>query len=155
MKPCLTCFYITSTKHSVSRSVMSNSLRPCGLYVARQAPLSMGFSRQEYWSGLPCPSPGDLPKPGIKPRSPTLQIDSLPAEPQGKRKNTGVDSLSFSSGSSRPRSQTRFSCIAGGFFTNWAIREALLLYSQSWNQIVKVLQKYFDYFLFFAFPYTF
>ena len=45
---------------------------------------SMGFPRQEYWSGLPFPSPGDLPDPGIEPRSPTLQADSLPAEPQGK-----------------------------------------------------------------------
>ena len=44
--------------------------------VAHQAPLSMGFSRQEYWSGLPFPSPGDLPNPGIKPRSPALQADS-------------------------------------------------------------------------------
>ena len=51
---------------------------------ARQAPLSMGFSRQEYWSGLPCPPPGDLPDPGIEPRSPALQIDSLPSEPPGK-----------------------------------------------------------------------
>ena len=49
--------------------------------VARQAPLSVGLSRQEYWSGLPFPSPGDLPKPGIKPESPTLQADSLPSEP--------------------------------------------------------------------------
>ena len=52
--------------------------------VARQAPLSMGFSKQEYWSGLPFPSPGDLPDPGIKPRSPALQADSLPSEPPGK-----------------------------------------------------------------------
>ena len=44
-----------------------------------------GFSRQEYWSGSPCPSPGDLPNPRIEPRSPALQVDSLPAEPQGKR----------------------------------------------------------------------
>ena len=51
--------------------VVSNSLRPHGL-VAYQAPLSMGFSRQEYWSGLPFPSPGDLPNPGIKPGSPAL-----------------------------------------------------------------------------------
>ena len=43
-----------------------------------------GFSRQEYWSGLPCPSPGDLPNPGIEPRSPILQADSLPSEPLGK-----------------------------------------------------------------------
>ena len=47
-------------------------------------PLSMGVSRQEYWSGLPFPSPGDLPKPGIEPRSPTLQADTLPSELPGK-----------------------------------------------------------------------
>ena len=46
--------------------------------VAHQAPLSMAFSRQEYWSGLPFPSPGDLPDPGIKLASLTLQVDSLP-----------------------------------------------------------------------------
>ena len=49
--------------------------------VAYQASLSMGFSRQEYWSGLPFPSPGDLPDPGIKPRSPALQA-ALPSEPK-------------------------------------------------------------------------
>ena len=48
--------------------------------VAYQAPLSMGFSRQEYWSGLPFPSPGGLPDPGIEPGSPALQADSLPTE---------------------------------------------------------------------------
>ena len=48
--------------------------------VAHQAPLSMGFSRQEYWSGLPFPSSRDLPDPGIKPGSPALQADSLPTE---------------------------------------------------------------------------
>ena len=52
--------------------------------VAYQAPPSMGFSRQEYWSGLPFPSPGDLPYPGIEPMSPTLQADALPSEPPGK-----------------------------------------------------------------------
>ena len=52
--------------------------------VAYQASLSMGFSRQEYWSGLPFPSPGDLPDPGIKPSSPALQADTLPSEPPGK-----------------------------------------------------------------------
>ena len=52
--------------------------------VARQAPLSMGFLRQEYWSGLPFPSPGDLPDPGIEPGSPELQADSLPAGLLGK-----------------------------------------------------------------------
>ena len=48
--------------------------------VANQAPLSMGFSRQEYWSGLPFPSPGDLPNPGIEPKSAALQADSFPTE---------------------------------------------------------------------------
>ena len=52
--------------------------------VACQAPLSMGFSRQEYWSGLPFPSPGNLPDPGIEPGSPALQADSLPIELWGK-----------------------------------------------------------------------
>ena len=61
---------------------MSNSLGP--LLGARQAPLFMGFSRQEYWSGLPFPSPDDLPHLGLEPRSPTLQVDSLPPEPPGK-----------------------------------------------------------------------
>ena len=49
-----------------------------------QAPLSIGFSRQEYWNGLPFPSPGDLPDSGIEPSSPTLQADSLTSEPPGK-----------------------------------------------------------------------
>ena len=52
--------------------------------VVYQASLSMGFFRQEYWSGLPFPSPGDLPDPGIKPRSPALQADALPSEPSAK-----------------------------------------------------------------------
>ena len=60
--------------------------------VAHQAALFMGFSRQEYWSGLPFPSPGDLPNPGIEPGSPALQADALPSEPLGK-KETGVQSL--------------------------------------------------------------
>ena len=52
--------------------------------VAYQAPPSMGLSGQEHWSGLPFPSPGDLPDPGIEPRSPTLQADTLTSEPPGK-----------------------------------------------------------------------
>ena len=89
--------------------------------VAYKAPPSMGFSRQEYWSGLPFPSPGDLPDPGIEPRSPALQKDSLPAEPQGKPRILERVAYPFSSGSSRPRNQTRISCITGGFSTSWAI----------------------------------
>ena len=55
--------------------------------VAHQAPQSMKFSRQEYWRGLPFPSPGDLPNPGMEPRSPALQADALPSEPPGKPKD--------------------------------------------------------------------
>ena len=55
----------------------------------------MGFSRPEHWSGQPFPSPENLPNQGIEPRSPTLQANSLPAETQGKHKNTGVGSLSL------------------------------------------------------------
>ena len=62
--------------------------------VAHQAPLSMGFSRQEYWSGLSCPPPGDLPHPGIEPASPAWQADSLPLShwgslEQGEQTNPG------------------------------------------------------------------
>ena len=56
--------------------------------VTYQAPVSIGFSRQEYWSGLPFPSPGDLPNPGLELRSPALQADSLPSEPPGKPHHT-------------------------------------------------------------------
>ena len=62
-----------------SRSVVSDSAIPWT--VVYQASLSFGFSRQENWSGLPFPSPGDLPDPGIEPRSPALQADTLPSEP--------------------------------------------------------------------------
>ena len=69
--------------------VKVKSLSPVQLFetpwtVTYQAQRSMGFSRQEYWSGLPFPSPGDLPNPGIKPGSPALQTDALPSEPIGK-----------------------------------------------------------------------
>ena len=64
---------------------------PCT--VAYRAPLSMGLSRQEYWSGLPVPSPGDLPNPGVKPGSPTLQADFLPSEPPGKPRQLALKSL--------------------------------------------------------------
>ena len=69
----------------LSRSVVSNSVSPWT--VAHQAPLSIGFSRQEYWSGLPFPSPEDLPDPGIEPGSPALQAHSLLYELQGNSLN--------------------------------------------------------------------
>ena len=69
-------------------TVLCSSAQSCRLFVtpwtvAHQAPLSVGFSRQECWSGLPCPPPGNLPNPEIEPRSPALRVDSLPSEPPG------------------------------------------------------------------------
>ena len=98
----------------------------------------MEFSRPEYWSGKLFPSPVDLPNPGIKPRSPTLQANSLPTELPGKPKNTGVVAYPFSSGSSQPRNWTGVSWIARGFFTNWAIPYTLIEYlllshRKGWN----------------------
>ena len=74
------------------------SLSPVWLFATPRTIHSIEFFRPEYWSGQPFPSPGDLPNPGIQPRSPTLQADSLPAEPHGKPKNTGVGSLSLLQG---------------------------------------------------------
>ena len=109
--------------------------------------LSMEFSRPEYRNGYSFPSPGDLPNPGIEPRSPALQADSLPAKLQGKPKrwkwrllySTLCDctvhgilqarllkwvAFAVSRRSSQPRDWTQVSRIAGIFFTNWATREA-------------------------------
>ena len=107
----------------LSCSVKSDSLWPHGLQPPRIL-CPWVVSRQEYWSGFPCPPSGDLPNPDIKTRSSALQADSLPYELPGKPKNTGVGSLSLLQGSSGPRNWTRVSCIAGGFFTSWATREA-------------------------------
>ena len=75
---------------------LSDSATPCT--VTCQAPLSMGFSKQRSWSGLPCPPPGDLPNLGIKPRSSALQVNSLLSKPPGKPMNIGVGSLSLLQG---------------------------------------------------------
>ena len=72
--------YFFGVAHSLNHLQLFATLRT----VAHQAPLSMGFFRQEHWSGLPCPPPGNLSNPGIEPRSPELQADSLPSEPPGK-----------------------------------------------------------------------
>ena len=63
--------------------------------IACQAPPSMGFSMQEYWSGLPFPSPGDRPNQGSEPRCPALQADSLPSEPPGKPCNVQHDKYNY------------------------------------------------------------
>ena len=73
----LNCFVCYSLSQSCSNFCNPKT-------VVHQAPLSMGFSRQEYWSGLPFPSPGGLPNPGIEPRSPAFQADFLLSEPPGK-----------------------------------------------------------------------
>ena len=78
---------------------------------------AMEFFRPEYWSGKPFPSPGDLPNPGIEPRSPTLQEDSLPGEPQGKPKSTGGVSLSLLQWIFLTQELNQVFCIAGEFFT--------------------------------------
>ena len=88
----ISCFNVTPSCYSLSVSSVCVCVCVCARVlscfsrdqlfaapwtIAHQAPLSMGFSRQEYWSGLPRPPPGDLPDPGIKPVSPALQADSL------------------------------------------------------------------------------
>ena len=78
-------------------SVMADSLQPRGLQPAGLL-CPWELSSQEYWGGLPCPPPGYLPNPGIEPRSPTLQVDSLPSEPPGKPKNIKMGSLSLLQG---------------------------------------------------------
>ena len=91
---------------------------------------SMEFFSLEYWSGQPFPSPGDLPNPGIKLRSLALQVDSLSAEPQRSPRILGWVAYPFFSRSSWLRNWARVFWIAGGFFTNWAIREV-----QRWKSL--------------------
>ena len=84
-----------SIQSKSERKVKGKSLSRVRLFATPWTTQSMEFSRPEYWSGQPFHYPGDLPNPGIEPKSPTLQADSLPAEPPGKPKNTGVGSLSL------------------------------------------------------------
>ena len=97
------CIYIyvccwTSRAHKHVYSLSCAPVVATPWTIAHQSPLFMGFPRQEYWSGLPFASPGDLPNPGIKPRSPALQEDSLSSKSPGKPKNTGMGSLSLLQG---------------------------------------------------------
>ena len=81
----------------------------------------MEFSSPEYWSGKSFPSPGNLPNAGIEPRSPTLQADSLPAEPSGNPKNTGMGSLSVLQQILPTQGSIPSLRIAGGFFTSYEV----------------------------------
>ena len=87
--PSKTWINVDQWTHSFSERKKVKSLSRIRLFatpwtVAYQPPLSMGFSRQECWSRLPFPSPGDFPNPGIEPGSPALEADALPSEPPGK-----------------------------------------------------------------------
>ena len=93
------CFVLKADTHTHTYKqlkVKVNSLSRVRLFatswtVAYQAPPSVGFSRQEYWSGLPSPSPGDLPNPGIEPRSPALQAGASTSAPPGKHNVVGLN----------------------------------------------------------------
>ena len=89
--------------------------------VGFQAPLSTGFSRQEYWSGLSCPSPGDLPNPGSSLGLVHCRWILYCLSQQGSPRILEWVAYPFSRGSCWPRNQTRVSCIAGGLFTNLKI----------------------------------
>ena len=125
-------FYSESESHSV----MSDSLWSHGLYSPRNSPnQNTGVGSLSLFQGI-FPTQGSNPglphcrinNPGIEPRSLAWQVNSLPAEPQGKPRILEWVAYSFSRESSQSRNQTRVYCIAGGFFTNWSIREALKFY---------------------------
>ena len=97
--------------------------------IDHQAPLSMGFSRQGYWSELPCPPPGDLPSPGTRPRRILYCLSH-----KGSPRTLEWVAYPFSRGSSQPRDRTEVSCIVGGFFTSWATRKA-----PSWHYVNLVI----------------
>ena len=109
-----------------SPSVVSDSLWPHGLLCDPRLLCPWEFSRKEYWSGLPCPLPrgSSLAKDWIQICNPALQSDSLLSEPPGKPKNTGVDNLSRLQRIFLVKELNWVFCIAGGFFTSWAPREA-------------------------------
>ena len=105
--------------------------------VAYQAPLSMEFSKQEYWSGLPFPSPWDLPDPGIKPGSPALQADSLPTEllinfcKKKKKKNNNMELLNCAS-ESKPSLQN-LSSRGNHLLTFWLPSFSLSARTHTWQ----------------------
>ena len=152
---------------SFNRPVQAKSLQSCPtlcdpMDCSSAGSLSMGFSRQEYWRGLPFPSPGDLPDSGMEPTSsmsPALQVDSLPLNHGGCLKVEVAQpcltlcdpmdytvhsilqartlewvAIPFSRETSQPRDRTQVTHIAGRFFTSWATREVPLTSKSSLSQ---------------------
>ena len=109
--------------------------------VVCQAPLSMGIFLRKV-SGLPFPPPGDLPNPGIKPRSYALWVDSYCLSHEGSLRILEWVAYPFSRGSSQPRNWTGVSCTADRFFTSWATREAQIMayHSTNTNMVFHLLE---------------
>ena len=110
--------------------------------VAQQAPLPMGFSRQEYWNGLPGSPPGDLPNPGMEPGSPALQAESLPSEPPGKPIPSQFQNVSALRPTERPRSLRRnkrhASCLFW-FRWVWTARSGVRVHTAGCSNKVSVI----------------
>ena len=115
----------TSTARLWGIEMKGNVAKPVRHFVTPRTIQSMGFSRPEYWSGQPFPSPGDLPTQGLNPCLPHCKQILYQLSHKRSPRILGWVVCIFSGGSSRPRNQTKVSCIAGRFFTNWAVREAL------------------------------
>ena len=115
-------------KHSDHSRIFESESRSVLFTLCGPMDWSTGFSRPEYWSGWLSPSPGDLPNPGIGPRSPTLQADSSQLSHQGSPRILEWAACPFSSGSSQPRNQTGVSCIAGSLvnhISDWIVMRGL------------------------------
>ena len=124
-----------ATKLKMQLGCKSESLSHLWLFVtpwtvAPQAPLSMEFSRQEYWSGLPFPSPGDLLDPEIEPRFPTFQADSLLTEPPGQSVGRGLNKGSMTFHRLNPCQERRGDLLHAGICYYWRVWGLPLLVSQ-------------------------
>ena len=117
------CIYTHTHLVTQSYPTLWDPMESCLTLLACQAPLSMEFSRWESWSGLPCLPARDLPNPGINPGLPHYRRILYQLSHKGNPRILEWVAYPFSTGSSWPRNWTGVSCIAGGFFTNWAIRE--------------------------------
>ena len=146
---CVVFFFLFSLLYLISQLCLT-LCNPHGLQPTRFL-CPWEFSRQVYWSGLPSLPPGDLPNPGIEPRPPALQVDSLLLEPSGKPKNMEWVACPISRGYSWPRNQTGKSCITGGFFTSWATRVqifftfvlfCILSIFQNWKYIQNLIESH-------------